>query len=305
MTVSAGCSVNVNQSGAMQDSHGMPDDYPQGANGGRRLNTGKTIGSVFHPQTLPHGQSNSYGHQVPGGAVELVVTGTLSIEGSIESTGYTSADGIASQIGGGSIDITAGRLVGGGTITAGAVRDGQPGGRIAIRLTAAGATLGDFDGTVNCATMGAGSVGSCGSIYIETAADGDRRGTIILDDNNVTCTTYTPICATGYEADDVADFKKASLVIKRQAKGQVTAADAERKFVMNSVEIDSTGQLDLFGHTLTVKSAKVNGVKLAPGTYTAESTVEIVEGTLADYLVDTATGGELVVTGGGFSIIVR
>jgi hypothetical protein len=46
-------------------------------------------------------------------------------------------------------------------------------------------------------------------------------------------------------------------------------------------------------------------VKLASGTYTAESTVEIVEGTLAHYLVDTATGGELVVTGGGFSIIVR
>ena len=111
---------------------------------------------------------------------------------------------------------------------------------------------GNFDGAVNCATLGAGSIGSCGSIYVETAADGDRRGTIILDDNNVTCTTYTPICATGYEADDVADFKKASLVIKQQAKGQVTAADAEGKFAMNSVEIDSTGQLDLFGHCNTL-----------------------------------------------------
>ncbi len=85
----------------------------------------------------------------------------------------------------------------------------------------------------------------------------------------------------------------------------MTAADAEGKFAMNSVEIDSTGQLDLFGHTLTVKSATINGVKLAPGTYTAESTVAIGEGTLGDYLVDTATGGELIVGGVGLSILVR
>ena len=87
----------------------------------------------------------------------------------------------------------------------------------------------------------------------------------------------------------------------------MTAADAEGKFAMNSVEIDSTGQLDLFGHTLTVKSAKVNGVKLATGTYAAGSTVAIGERSLADYLVDTAdgAGGSLVVTGGGFSLRVR
>ncbi len=307
LTVPSGCSVNVNKAGAMQDSNGTPSGYPQEAHGGRRSNTMATIGSVFHPRTLPHGQSNSYGHIIPGGAVELSVSGTFTLGGTVTSTGYEGGDGIVSQSAGGSIDISAGRLVGTGTITAGAIKNGQPGGRIAIRLTAAGATLGDFDGTVNCATMGAGSVGSCGSIYVETAADGDRRGTIILDDNNVTCKTYTPICATGYEADDVADFKKASLVIKQQAKGQVTAADAEGKFAMNSVEIDSTGQLDLYGHTLTVKSATVNGVKLAPGTYTAGSDVEIGEGTLADYLVDTAegAGGELVVKGVSFMVIVR
>ena len=96
-------------------------------------------------------------------------------------------------------------------------------------------------------------------------------------------------------------------MIKQQAKGQVTAADAEGKFAMNSVEIDSTGQLDLFGHTLTVKSAKINGVKLSPGTYAAGSDVAIGEGSLGDYLVDTAegAGGELVVKGVSFMVIVR
>ena len=307
LTIPYGCSVNVNQAGAMQDSHGVPADYPQGAHGGRRSNTMKTIGSVFHPRTLPHGQSNSYGWIIPGGAVELVVSGKLTLGGTIESTAYTGNDGTKSEVGGGSIDITAGRLAGDGSIKAGAVKDGQPGGRIAIHLTGVGATFDDFDGAVNCATLGAGSIGSCGSIYIETAADGEGRGTVVLDDNNVTCTTYTPICATGYEADDFADFKKASLVIKQQAKGQVTAADDEGKFAMNSVEIDSTGQLDLFGHTLTVKSAKVGGVRLAPGTYKAGSTVAIGEGTLGDYLVDTAdgAGGALVVSGSGFRLSLR
>ena len=307
LTVPAGCAVNVNLAGAMLESHNVPAGYPQGAHGGRCSNTGDTIGSVFRPRTLPHGQSNSYGWIVPGGAVELVVTGTFTLGGTVTATGYTGSDGIVGQIGGGAIDVTAGRLAGDGTITAGAVKNGQPGGRIAIRLTGAGATLDDFDGTINCATMGAGSVGSCGSIYVETAADGEGRGTVVLDDNGVTCTTYTPICATGYAADDVADFKKARLVIKRQAKAQVSVADDNGAFRMDGLEIDATGQLDLYGHTLTVKSAKVGGVRLAPGTYAAGSTVAIGEGTLGDYLVDTAdeAGGSLVVSGGGFRLSLR
>lgn len=51
--------------------------------------------------------------------------------------------------------------------------------------------------------------------------------------------------------------------------------------------------------------AKINGEKLEPGTYAAGSTVEIGEGALADYLVDTGTDGELIVGGVGLSIVVR
>ena len=303
LTVPDGCAINVNLAGAMQDSNGVPADYPLGAHGGRRSNTMKTIGSVFHPKTLPHGQSNSYGHIIPGGAVELAVSGTLTLGGTITSTGYTGGDGINSQVGGGSIDISAGRLVGAGTIKAGAVKNGQPGGRIAIHLTGAGATLGDFEGTINCATMGNGGIGSCGSIYVQTAADGEGRGTIIFDDNNVTCTTYTPICATGYEADDVVDFKRANLIVRNQAKAQVSVADANGIFKMGGVEIDETGGLDLFGKTFVVRSARIAGSTVPPGTYTA---AQLEEMGLAE-VVDTAdgAGGSLVVSGGGFSVVVR
>ncbi len=65
--------------------------------------------------------------------------------------------------------------------------------------------------------------------------------------------------------------------------------------------------LDLNGKTLAVRSAMLGNVKLAPGTYAAGSTVAIGEGTLADYLVDTAegAGGALVVSGGGFRLSLR
>ena len=68
---------------------------------------------------------------------------------------------------------------------------------------------------------------------------------------------------------------------------------------MSGLEIASGSKLDLNGKTFTVKSAKVNGVKLAPGTYTADNAA------VAGFVVDSTSSGTLVVTGGGFSIIVR
>lgn len=295
LTVPAGCAVNVIKAGAMQDSNYIPAGYPMGVNGGRRSNTMATIGSVFRPRTLPHGQSNSYGHIIPGGAVELLVTGTFTLGGNIAATPYDGNDGINSQVGGGSIDVTAGRLVGDGAIKAGAVKNGQPGGRIAIRLTGSGATLDDFSGTVNCSTMGSGSIGSCGSIYVQNAGVPEGRGTVVLDDNNVTCTTYTPICATGYQADNTADFKYADLVVRNEAKAQVTAADENGDFRMDEIEIGETGELDLFGHAFTVTTASVGGRKVKTGTYTAAQLQELG----FDGVVDTAdgAGGQLIVRG--------
>ena len=295
LTVPAGCAVNVIKAGAMQDSNYIPAGYPMGVNGGRRANTMATIGSVFRPRTLPHGQSNSYGHIIPGGAVELLVTGAFTLGGNIAATPYDGGDGINSQVGGGSIDVTAGRLVGDGAIKAGAVKNGQPGGRIAIRLTATGASLGDFGGTINCSTMGAGSVGSCGSIYVQNAGVPEGRGTVVFDDNNVTCTTYTPICATGYQGDDIAAFKYADLIVRNEAKAQVTVADADGVFMMDELLVDGTGALDLFGHTFIVTTARVGGRKVKTGAYTAAQLQDLG----FDEVVDTVdgAGGQLIVRG--------
>lgn len=51
------------------------------------------------------------------------------------------------------------------------------------------------------------------------------------------------------------------------------------------------------GKVIFVKRAKVGGEYLTPGTYTPEN--------LSEFLVDSASGGELVVTGGGLQIYLR
>jgi hypothetical protein len=68
---------------------------------------------------------------------------------------------------------------------------------------------------------------------------------------------------------------------------------------LRSVQVSSGSVLDLNGKTLVVNTAKVNGVKLAPGTYAAD------DAEVAGFVVDTGTGGELIVGGVGLSILVR
>jgi hypothetical protein len=68
---------------------------------------------------------------------------------------------------------------------------------------------------------------------------------------------------------------------------------------MKSLEMTSGTTLDLNGKTLTVKSAKLGSTKLAPGTYAAGNAA------VAGFVVDSATGGSLVVSGVGFQLIVR
>jgi hypothetical protein len=68
---------------------------------------------------------------------------------------------------------------------------------------------------------------------------------------------------------------------------------------MKSLEMTSGTTLDLNGKTFTVKSAKLGGVRLSPGTYAADNEA------VAGFVADSATDGALVVTGGGFQLIVR
>lgn len=68
---------------------------------------------------------------------------------------------------------------------------------------------------------------------------------------------------------------------------------------MASLEMASGTVLDLNGMTLTVKRAKLGDARLSPGKYTASNDA------IAGFVTDFGEGGTLVVSGCGFSMIVR
>ena len=105
---------------------------------------------------------------------------------------------------------------------------------------------------------------------------------------NNTCRTLYP--GNGDGCDALKALKKTNLAIAGAAKVQLTDT-----FKIAGLSIENDSLLDLNGKTLTVRSAMLGNVKLAPGTYAA----------VAGFVVDSATGGALVVTGGGFQLVVR
>ena len=263
--------------------------------------------SFFHPRHPGTFGSDNGRVNVGGGAIRLSVGGTLTLDGVASATPIVNDARSGAP---GSIDITAARLEGDGRIEAnGNSRNysnddsgnSSGGGRIAVRLTGAGETFSDaWVSKINAkgyytTRFAADRSSSAGSIYLQTGDQAEGAGVIIIRNtgnvaNNV---AFTPIPSVkGGGEDD--DFSKASL--KTEAAARVKLFDNLR---MVALDMASDTALDLNGKTLKVKSAKVNGVKLAPGTYTADNAA------VAGFVVDSATGGALVVTGGGFSIIMR
>ena len=276
------------------------------------LSGNKCYGSVFAP-VLPGYFAQAGDHAtagVGGGVLKLTVTGDLVVEGSVTAN---SAVFHKSSAAAGSVSITAKTLSGNGSVTAnGAVGSIQwdngyngVGGRIAVRVT------GEDVGTTGvwtkfaargCATNQVAVANernqntSAGTIYLQGKSDGEKGGTIYVrnqkdyDTSNVA--TWIPAAARG---DSAADFAKAKLVI---ADRGVVAIGAQRvKFAELAIENDSL--LDLHGEHVSVKRAMLGGVKLEPGTYA------VGDAAVAGFVADSASGGTLTVSGGGFKVLIR
>ncbi len=267
--------------------------------------------SVLNP-SMPGG--SRYRGFRAGGVFRLTVGGELALNGTISSDGSGArgnADTTDNQAApaGGTLNLSLGSLSGTGSITAQGgcgkynYAGGAGGGRVAVRLTGSGSTFSDYWKT-NITAYGVSFSGnndkasSAGTVYLQDASDGEAAGMVLIRNdlaleagavNNKAVTLY-PGKGVGCDAPDA--FKKTDLAVAGAAKVQLTDA-----LKIAGLTIDSDSLIDLNGKTLTVKSAKVNGVKLAPGKYTPAK--------LPAYIVDSASGGELVVTGGGFSLKVR
>ena len=176
---------------------------------------------------------------------------------------------------------------------------------MAVRLTGNGSTFSDYWKT-NITAYGVSFSGnndkasSAGTVYLQDASDGEAAGMVLIRNdlaleagavNNKAVTLY-PGKGVGCDAPEA--FKKTDLAVAGAAKVQLTDA-----LKIAGLTIDSDSLIDLNGQTLTVKSAKVNGVKLATGTYDAGDEA------VAGFVVDSVTDGSLVVSGESFVIIVR
>ena len=172
-----------------------------GAHGGYSLDTKSAesatfipYGSIVNPLTHGSGGSNSNLGKAGGGIILLTVDGTLTVNGSITSN---SAKSQYYPGAGGSINLTAGSLVGTGTGTIAAnagASDNQTstgaGGRIAVRLTGNGADFSSYTGKFtaygSCSNYKGGLCGGAGTIYLKTAAQDETEGTLIIANSPTT-----------------------------------------------------------------------------------------------------------------------
>lgn len=189
MSIDAASSVNVSGKGyTMAVGPGKPGiSNCASGHGGMPGNPGVTsvcYGSFKEPTMLGSGSSHTTG----GGAVDLVVDGTLTVNGSISARG---SNQVLYPSAGGSVRIKAGRIAGSGSILAnGGDSNGNNsyssgGGRIAVTVNDDGAKVSDFTGSITA--YGGKSknfttpIGGAGTIYLRDAGQDADSGMLIID----------------------------------------------------------------------------------------------------------------------------
>ena len=148
---------------------------------------------------------------------------------------------------------------------------------------------------------------SAGTVYTQTAAQGEKGGTIFVSNYDKAFSDFTtfigggkafpttPIVARGIGKDEAIDFKNAALVVTKTAIAEVSAPTLK----MKSLNVANGSRLELAGNTLMVNAAVIGETKLPSGTYTASSAE------VAGYVVDSGEGGTLVVVPTATVICIR
>lgn len=241
-----------------------------GSHGGRGethqagANANRCYGSVYCPTNT--GSAGAESSHSGGGSVRLAVAGTARVDGTINADGCPSGSYTYYSGSGGSVWLAAERLLGGGEISA---NGGDcysdyvgGGGRVAVYLTAAGAKFAAFTGVVSAYSgLLTGNInrprrGSCGTVYLETAADGAGRGKVILDN------TATGI-ARGAPGQPRTDYPVAQYADPQDGRQAVwTLRNTVRLNLVGDARVadlvmeGSKPILDLNGYTLRVDACK-------------------------------------------------
>jgi hypothetical protein len=227
----SGTTIDI-QSGAAVDADGLGFHYNSGAGkgdeyyngggyGGRggiryQLNGGPTYGSVTQPTDLgsPSGKSTNC---PGGGAVKLVATGTMTVNGDISADGAPIAECGGS---GGSIWLDAATLAGAGSVAANGASNtyiygGGGGGRVAIYYNSDGSSLlsggkvSAFGGTSN-STETLYTHGGAGTVYVDDKDDANPNGDLIIANNDNSRSNSTDQVTTASQTYDNITIKDGS-----------------------------------------------------------------------------------------------
>lgn len=312
LTIDKGASIRAIRGGYIDASANTVGGTVKSVHGGQNANS-KSIcayDSVFNPlRPGAFGKDNGWVN-VGGGAVVLKVDGILALNGNATATPSVKDSRCGAA---GTINITAGNIVGEGTInangnmrnyTASIDNDGAGGGgRIAIRLTDADAVFSEeMIARINAkgvysSKLGAEYSSSAGTIYLQDGSQAEGRGTVIIrntnDAGNNIAFTSIPSLKGGGENDD---FRHASIQIEDIAHVKLAAS-----FKAYTLAIEEGSTLDLNNSELVVAEASINGVHLGSGVYFP------TDEEVAGYLLDTSAeaAGSLRVTGSALMIIVK
>ena len=215
----SGCGYSAQYSPSGYLGDGVNSGVSHGGQGytGMKQGADSTVapyGSIVEPALPGAGSTTVAG----GGVVKLTVGGTLTVDGSIDANG---AAGQHYSGAGGSVNLTAARLAGAGTISADAANASSQfygpsgGGRVAVTLTAADADFADFP-VGNITAFGQDPnrfVGGAGTVWLRTAAQGADEGTLVVRNRGTSTPNVTTVGGTvgGTSFGDVLILDNAKL----------------------------------------------------------------------------------------------
>ena len=248
-------------------------------------------GSVFCPTSLGSG-----GWSAGGGAVRLFAGGTVEVNGRVDVEGADISDHYSGA--GGSVWISARKLLGTGTVSANGGFSSSPdsggGGRIAVYLSQADGWSDElkvtaYGGRTKVSVGSSSPNAAAGTIYVQGQGVEDRCGTIIVRDDNggsASETVLTDIPARS-DGEAASDFKNVTLDVDEGGRVQIFES-----MTVQELELGSKGRIYLNGKELTIRSLKHRKRNSAKG-YDYTGTVS------------TGAGGAIRFLPRGLMLIVR
>ena len=321
-TIKSDAAIDVTARGYANAGPGRVDTHCGGGYGGQGTGYDKQpvtpcYGSITKPVNL--GTSGRSSNHKGGGAVRLSVGGTLTVNGRIFAEGQTKTPLDAYYAGaGGSIWVTADALAGAGEISASAGRHSNNyyagGGRVSLCLTGADKNFSDFIGQVYAYPSRNASLAvnaaAAGTVYYETAADGEGQGRLVIDRGS-TSGTLAAAALTDIILDDQEEaFNPREVVLANGASVQVTSGMRTNLAIGEKLTFAGNGKFIVKGASLDLTTATIDksgtavalfqllGGTIIADTFTIPDTVNVKvsdESSVDATLLKVANGGTLTV----------